>query len=240
MGAGRVRSVAEAALALGLPGRLERAGLAARFSAAQVLAAKGVGTLVGLACAAMVFPALPERLDLIALPVLAVAGFMGPDAYLERSARVRAARLVTALPDALDLLAVGAAAGRAPAEVMREIGGPGKGPLAAEFAVAVAELDCGVGQAVAMERFRDRVPGAELGALAAALERSRVYGSSLSDQLHEQASGLRRDARRQIEEAASRAAPKIQLVVALVLVPSVLLMILAAIVAHADALFGAL
>ena len=36
-----------------------------------------------------------------------------------------------------------------------------------------------------------------------------------------------------------RAAPKIQLVVALVLVPSVLLMILAALIAHSDALLGA-
>ena len=51
---------------------------------------------------------------------------------------------------------------------------------------------------------------------------------------------LRRDARRRIEERAASAAPKIQLVVALVLVPSVLLMILAALIAHADALVGAL
>jgi tight adherence protein C len=82
------------------------------------------------------------------------------------------------------------------------------------------------------------VPGAEVGALAAALERSRRYGSPLAEQLREQATALRRDARRRIEERAARAAPKIQLVVALVLVPSVLLMILAAIVAHSDQLFG--
>jgi tight adherence protein C len=43
---------------------------------------------------------------------------------------------------------------------------------------------------------------------------------------------------RRIEERAARAAPKIQLVVALVLVPSVLLMIGAALIAHADALLG--
>ena len=82
--------------------------------------------------------------------------------------------------------------------------------------------------------------GAEVGALAAALERSRTYGSPLAEQLHLQATALRRDARRRIEERAARAAPKIQLVVALVLVPSVLLMIVAAIVAHSDALLGQL
>ena len=82
------------------------------------------------------------------------------------------------------------------------------------------------------------MPGAEVGALAAALERSRTYGSPLAEQLHLQATALRRDARRRLEEQAARAAPKIQLVVALVLVPSVLLTILAAIVAHSDALLG--
>jgi tight adherence protein C len=81
--------------------------------------------------------------------------------------------------------------------------------------------------------------GAGLGALASALERSRQFGSPLADQLHAQAMAMRRNARRGIAERAARAAPKIQLVVALVLVPSVLLMMLAALLAHADALFGA-
>ena len=84
------------------------------------------------------------------------------------------------------------------------------------------------------------MPGAELGALATALERSRRFGSPLADQLHEQASSLRRDSRRRIEDRAAKAAPKIQLVVALVLVPSVLLLIAAAVLAHSDQLLGQL
>jgi hypothetical protein len=39
--------------------------------------------------------------------------------------------------------------------------------------------------------------------------------------------------------AGARAAPKIQLVIALILVPSVLLLIVAALVANSDALLGA-
>jgi tight adherence protein C len=104
----------------------------------------------------------------------------------------------------------------------------------------VAEVECGVPQREAIAALRERVPGAGLGALASALERSRRYGSPLADQLHEQAAALRRDARRRIAERAAKAAPKIQLVVALVLVPAVLLMILAALIAHSEALFGAL
>ncbi len=236
----RVQSVAQAALALGLAKRLEQAGMAGRFGPGAVLGAKGAGTLAGLVCAAAASPALPGRLAVVVTPLLAVAGFLAPDALLERAARLRRARLVAALPDALDILAVGAAAGRSPAAVMRELAAQGGGPLAAELAVAVADLDCGAGQQAAVASLRERVGGTELAALTAALERSRRYGSPLAEQLQAQAGALRSQARRRTEEAAARAAPKIQLVVALVLVPSVLLMILAAILAHSEELLGSL
>ena len=90
----------------------------------------------------------------------------------------------------------------------------------------------------ALRSLRARVPGGEIAALCAAIERSRRYGSPLADQLRRQSSALRRDQRRAVEERAARAAPKIQLVVALVLVPSVLLMIAAALIANADVLLS--
>lgn len=239
LSAGRVGSIAEAALALGIPARLERAGIARRWSPAAILAAKVAGTLVGAATALAAAPALPGRLAVVAAPLLAVAGFLGPDAFLERAARLRHERVVAGLPDALDLLAVGAASGRGPAAVIAEIARGGSGPLAAELAITAADAESGRSLRTALEGMRERVPGPEVGSLVAAMERSRRYGSPLAEQLHSHASALRRDARRRLEEHASRAAPKIQLVVALVLVPSVLLMILAAVLAHSDALFGA-
>ena len=66
------------------------------------------------------------------------------------------------------------------------------------------------------------------------IERSHRYGSPLADQLREQASALRAAQSRRIEEQAARAAPKIQLAVALLLVPSVLLMIAAGLLANVD------
>ena len=144
-----------------------------------------------------------------------------------------------ALPDALDLLAVGAAAGRAPAPLFGEIAGGTRGRprhRARDHSSPRSRRRSPV--AGALERLRDRTGAPELGALAAALERSRRYGSPLADQLHAQAATLRREERRRVEERAARAAPKIQLVVALVLVPSALLTIAAALIAHSDSLFG--
>jgi tight adherence protein C len=233
---GRARSLGEAALRLHVPDRLRAAGLDRSVTPAAVLAAKAAGCALGGVVALSVAPVLPGRLAVVAGAFLLVAGFLAPDAHLERAARRRRERLVAALPDALDLLAVGAASGRGPAALFGEIAAATSGPLAAELAIAVAEIDCGASQETAVAALRERVAGVEVGALSAALERSRRYGSPLAEQLHEQARGLRRDARRRIEERAARAAPKIQLVVALVLVPSVLLMLLAAILAHSEAL----
>ena len=116
--------------------------------------------------------------------------------------------------------------------------GSGSGPLADELRVVVAELDCGQALGEALTALRQRVPGGEVATLCASIERSRRLGSPLADQLRRQASALRRDQRRSLEEHAARAAPKIQLVVALILVPSVLLMIAAGLIANADVLLS--
>ncbi len=240
---GRVRSIGAAALWLRVPQRLEAAGLGERVPVAAVLGGKLAGAALGAGLAALAAPAVPGRLSVVVALGLPAAGFVAPEALLERTARRRRARMVAALPEALDLLAVGTAAGRGLATVLAEISTSLGGPLAGELGIAVAEIECGTPQrdAIAGLVARNAAGGgvsAGLGALASALERSRRFGSPLADQLHDQATSLRRDARRRIEERAARAAPKIQLVVALVLVPSVLLMLLAALLAHADTLLG--
>jgi len=183
-------------------------------------------------------PAAPGHLPLLLIFALPVAGALIPDALRERRLRLRRRRIVAALPDALDLLAVGAEAGRGVVAGFADLARAGSGPLAEELAMAVADLSCGAPLADALRSLRERVPGGEVATLCAAIERSSRYGSPLADQLRRQATALRRDQRRAVEERAARAAPKIQLVVALVLVPSVLLMITAALIANADIFFS--
>jgi tight adherence protein C len=201
-------------------------------------AARLGGAALGVLVAALGAPAAPGRTALLVALAMPAAGFVLPDALLEREARQRRRRLIAALPDALDLLAIGSAAGRGPAAGFAEIARAGSGPLAEELRIAVAELECGRPLSAALASLRERVPGSEIATLCASIERSRRLGSPLADQLRRQAASLRRDQRRAVEERAARAAPKIQLVVALVLVPSVLLMIAAALIANADVLLA--
>ena len=206
----------------------------ARAPLAPKLACAVAGGIAALAAA----PAAPGRIALLVAIGLPAAGFVLPDALLERAARRRHRRLVASLPDALDLLAIGSTAGRSPTAGFAEIARAGSGPLADELRITVAELGCGQPLTEALAALRQRVPGAEVASLCASVERSRRLGSPLADQLRRQAASLRRDQRRAVEERAARAAPKIQLVVALILVPSVLLMIGAALIANADVLLG--
>ncbi len=235
---GLSRRSAAAALRLGLPERLRRAGIEDRLPLAAVLVAKLAASAAGGLAALGAAPAAPGRTAVLVAVALPAAGFLVPDALLEREARRRRRRLLEALPDALDLLAVSAGSGRGPAAGLAQLARAGEGPLAAELRLTVAELSCGVPLSAALRSLRARVPGSELARLVAAIERSRRFGSPLADQLRQQAGALRRDGRRAVEERAARAAPKIQLVVALVLVPSVLLMIAAGLIANAGTLLS--
>jgi tight adherence protein C len=229
---------AGAALRLGLPERLRRSGLEGRLSLPAVLAGKLLGAAVGGAVGLAASPAAPGRTALLVAIAMPAAGFLAPDALLERRARQRQRSLLATLPDALDLLAVSAGSGRGPAAGIEQLARSGEGPLAEELRLTATDLSCGVPLSAALASLRARVPGGELATLVAAIERSRRFGSPLADQLRRQAGSLRRDHRRAIEERAARAAPKIQLVVALVLVPSVLLMIAAGLIANAGTLLA--
>jgi tight adherence protein C len=218
---------------LGLSARIARAGLANRISAASLLAAKAGGAMAGALWALALAPSAPSRLAWLVAAALPAAGFLAPDAWVEGRARRRLRALRAGLPDALDLLAVGSAAGRSPLAGLAELGA-GEGPLARELAMLSAESSCGLTQSQALESLRRRAPVREVAAMCGVIERSRRHGSPLADQLREQATALRGVQRRRIEEQAARAAPKIQLAVALLLVPSVLLMIAAGLLANID------
>ncbi len=234
----RSPAIPAAALSLGLPDRIRRAGREADLTARSLLIAKALTAATGLCLGSMFAPVLPSRPGALLLVALGILGFLIPDISLERSARRRHRGMVASLPDALDLLAVSVASGRSLGAGLLELGSGGRGALRREFAVAGQEMAWGSGQSAALASLRARIGGREIASLCATLERSRRLGSPLADQLRRQASALRQDQRRQIEERAARAAPKIQLVIALVLVPSVLLLMVAALVANGDALLG--
>jgi tight adherence protein C len=170
----------------------------------------------------------PGRLGLALLLAAPVAGYLAPEYALRSRARTRARVMEVELPDVLDLLRVAIAAGLSPRRALHEVGRRHPGLLAHELKRAAGRADMGEPAAEALDALEARAPQAA--PLAAALRRAERQGAPLSDTLAAQAleARARRAARR--SEQAAKAAPKIQLVVALLLVPAVLLLMAAALI----------
>jgi tight adherence protein C len=169
-----------------------------------------------------------------------IAGFVVPDFWLARAVRVRADAALRELPDLLDLLRVEIEAGVAPVRAMGAVAAEFDGPLAVEWRRVAAAVALGAPQADAIVEMAKRVAAEEVKAFADTLLRSRRHGLPIGPALGAQAGRARDARRRRIREQAARAGPKMQLVVALVLVPSMLLIVAALLVSQLAPVFDPL
>jgi tight adherence protein C len=218
-----------------LAARIEAAGRPAGLGVRELTAAKLAGAVLAGVSGAAAGSLAPGRLGFVLTLAAPVAGFLAPDLWLRRLASERARLVRRELPGLLDLLRVTVEAGSSLGDALRSVGERAAGPLAAELRATGREAALGVPLADALEGLCRRVPLPEVRALAAALERARRHGAPLAETLTAQARDARFALARRIREEAARAGPKIQLVVALLLVPSVLLLVAAAL---ASALLG--
>ncbi|MTD43548.1 hypothetical protein GKE82_04330 [Conexibacter sp. W3-3-2] len=214
----------------GLAGRLAAAGLDARLTPADLMAIKGATVLLVAAVGLTLLPALGGTAALPLLLAVAGGGFLVPDRWLVLRARRRAAVMAVEVADVLDLLRVGVAAGRGPVRALAEVGRRHPGLLAAELRRTAREIGAGTRREEALEALRARCPLPAVAALVAALRRAERHGVPLAPALAAIAADARADRVRLLADHAARAAPKIQLVIALLLVPGVLLLVAAAMV----------
>ncbi|HEY1360536.1 MAG TPA: type II secretion system F family protein [Thermoleophilaceae bacterium] len=232
---GLVRALAKVGVRVRPPAdlelRLAAAGRPGGLGTSQLMAAKTAAGLAAGGAGVALSAAAPGRLGLVLVLACPVAGFLGPDLWLRRLAAARARRVRRDLPLLLDLLRVQTEAGASLPAALREVGRRAAGPLAVEWAAVAREVEVGVPLGRALAGMELRLPLPEVRALVAALERSRRHGSPVGDTLAAQAREARFALARRIREEAARAGPKIQLVVALLLVPSVLLLVAAALAA---------
>jgi tight adherence protein C len=205
--------------------RLDAAGAPATVAVAEVMALK-CGAAVAAGVAALPAAALlPGRLGPVAILAAPAGAFLAPDAWLARGARRRRAAMAAELPDVLDLLHVAVSAGLPALRALGEVGRRRGGPLAAELRTAATRAALGVPHAQALERLERRCPLEGVAALVAAIGRCERHGAPLAPALRALAADARAQRAQRVRERAARAAPKIQLVVALLLVPAVMLLV---------------
>jgi tight adherence protein C len=219
-----------------LPGdlgaRLTAAGEPAGLGPREWIALKGGCALFAGLFAALLGSGTPTRIAILLLVTSPVFGFMAPDVWLARLARRRAEAAARDLPDMLDLLRVTVDAGMAPARALGVVAAEFEGTLAYEWRRVAAAIALGVAHDEALDGLRARLPGDEMSSLVGLLRRARRHGTPLGQALSLQAARAREQRRARVREQAARAGPKIQLVVALLLVPAVILMVAAGLLAE--------
>ena len=208
-----------------LAARIAAAGTPLGLGAADVAALKAACALIGALVAVPCTTALPGRLWIAALLCAPVAGFLAPDVMLARHARARAARMSHELADVVDLLRVAIQAGLSAGRALAEVGRRCQGLLADECSAAATRLQLGSTRDEAFAELVARCPLDAIATLAASVGRADRHGAPLAPALESIAADARAEQARRLRDEAARAAPKIQLVVALVLVPAVMLLV---------------
>lgn len=228
--AGRLLDTSGVGAPHGLEARLVAAGAGHPGAVAELMALKcALALAAGLVCLAAVIAGLPAASVLIV--VLPAGAFVVPDLFIARRARSRARALRAQAPDLLALVRLAAEAGLGTQRALELAAGHGEGLLAAEVRAALSAVALGLPREQAYTRLAARCPVPEVHGLVAALTRSAVHGTPLGPAAMALATRSRAERARRIGERAQRAAPKIQLVVAVMLVPAVMLLIVAGMLA---------
>jgi len=229
--------LAFAAAAAGVAGaaslrpRQWRLRLPRRLGPRQLLTARVTSALVAAAAGLVAGALLPGRLALLVGVAAPALGFLAPDLWLARRRAERTAQVRRDLPALLDLLGVAVEAGLSLPGALAEVGRRSHAPLARAWGGIAAQVAVGVPLTDALDAHRREVAIPEVDSFSGALTRAVRHGAPLADTLAAQAREVRLSRRRAIQEQAARAGPKMQLVVALLLVPSVMLLVAAALVA---------
>jgi tight adherence protein C len=206
--------------------RLLAAGLAEKVSPEAVLAVKGIlavlGLLAGFVLGSKAAPATGVLLGLC----FGVLGFLGPDVIVNGRIRDRQERVLAALPDALDLLAVSVEAGLGFDAAVAKLVEYMDGPLIEEFALALNEMRIGESRTEALKRLAKRVDVPELGSFIRAVVQADQLGTSIANILRVQAADARLRRQFAAEEKAMKAPIKMLLPTAMFIFPALFIVIL--------------
>ena len=158
--------------------------------------------------------------------IFTALGFFFPQLWLQSRINARQLDVRRALPDALDLLTVCVEAGLGLEAAMSKVADKWQSQLSLAFLRAIREIQLGKARRDAMRDMAERIGLPEMTSFVAAIIQSEILGVSLAKVLRIQSDQMR-VRRRQIAEERARQAPvKMILPLALLIFPSILIILL--------------
>lgn len=210
-----------------LRGKLARAGYRSAAATQVFLASKVLVALLFMAGVLWVNAARVEPLPVVSAwaVVMACAGFLLPNAWLENRARSRMQAIDRGLPEALDLLVTSVEAGLGLDSSLQRVATElvlARPVLAQELTLTFLEVKAGVARTEAYRRLADRTGVQDLKTLAATLNQTELFGTSVAAALRIQAEGMRIRRMQRAEERAAMLSVKMTLPLVLCFLPSLL------------------
>lgn len=210
--------------------KLEIAGNPGRIEASTFLASRFI--VAGLFGALMLAIGLfaPNRWALgtvvLVVIIFTALGFFFPQLWLQSRINARQLDVRRALPDALDLLTVCVEAGLGLEAAMAKVSDKWQNQLSLAFLRAIREIQLGKARRDAMRDMAERIGLPEMTSFVAAIIQSEILGVSLAKVLRIQSDQMRVRRRQLAEERARQAPVKMILPLALLIFPSILIILL--------------
>jgi len=195
------------------------------FWASRFIAAIGVGGL-------LLFVFSMGSMDwswgrkLLMTGVFTLIGFFMPQLLLQSKINTRQDEIRKSMPDALDLLTICVQAGLGFDASMSRVAEKWEDALADEFERSLREIQLGNVRRVALRNMSDRIGISEMTSFVAAIIQSEQLGVSMSKVLRIQSDQMRTRRRQIAEEKAQQAPVKMLFPMALLIFPSLLIILL--------------
>ncbi len=195
------------------------------FWAARFIAAVGVGGLL-LFVFSMGSMNWTWGRKLLMTGAFSFIGFYMPQLLLQSKINTRQDAIRKSMPDALDLLTICVQAGLGFDAAMTLVAEKWEDALADEFARALREIQLGNVRRIALRNMADRIGISEMTSFVAAIIQSEQLGVSMAKVLRIQSDQMRTRRRQIAEEKAQQAPVKMLFPMALLIFPSLLIILL--------------
>ena len=209
--------------------RLELAGNPWPVDAATFLAIRFIlAVLLGgfLTIVILISPPSSATDNFILIGGAVFAGFFLPHLMLTSRINRRQTEIRKAMPDALDLLTICVEAGLGFDAAMAKVSEKWENELSLAFARAIREVQLGKVRREALKDMADRLGIPEMTSFVAAIIQSEQLGVSMSKVLRIQSDNMRVKRRQRAEELAHKAPIKMIIPMALLIFPSIMIIIL--------------
>lgn len=221
--------------------RLDLAGNPEGWDVDRIVGLKIVGFLAGLVIGVIAIALLTPTIvfSLILGVGLAMAGFFAPNMWVYQKGYERSEQMRKDLPDSLDLLTISVEAGLGFDAALARVARDTEGPLAAEFARVLQEMNIGEGRSLALRAMGERTQIPELKGFVTAMVQADALGIPIAHVLRVQSSEMRTKRRQRAEEMAQKVPIKILFPLIFFILPTLFIAVLGpGVITIVNAFFG--